>query len=258
MAFDLSTMWTRLLRRAVAHSKAARTMRSTPLRVFTSSPIATSSPLAARRRPFESGTHDALDPLAGVHVLADCHLVARASLELAAHPDVRALGVLAKDDEVDVLRAAGLERDEAIGQRANGADVGVEVEAEAEPEEDVAGVLQAGDARVAESAEEDGAGLRGDAIADVGRERRAVPEVAFGAEVQRPEVQREGAGVAVELEHPRGLRDDLPADAVPGQDGDELARGRRPHVPGRLAHARLSAASLDVTSRALATRGTAG
>ncbi len=107
---------------------AARMMRSTPLRVFTSSLMATSS--------------------------------RRAALELAAHAHVDALGVLAEDDDVDVLRGAALERDEAIGERAHGADVGVEVEAEAHAEEDVARVLEVGHARIAEGAEEDGARTR--------------------------------------------------------------------------------------------------
>ncbi len=68
----------------------------------------------------------------------------RAALELPAHADVDALGVLAEDDEVDVLRAPALERDEAVAERADGADVRVEVEAEAQAEQDVAGVLEPG------------------------------------------------------------------------------------------------------------------
>ena len=223
------------------------------------------APLAAQLRPLEGRAHDALDPFAGVHVLADRELVARTSLELPAHSHVRPLGVLAEDDEVDVLRAAGLERDQAIRQGADGADVGVEVEAEAQSKEDVAGVLEARHARVAEGTEEDGARRPGDAIADVGREGRAVPEVAVCAEVERPEVEGKASGIAVVLEHASRLRDDLRADAVARKDGDELPTdglvraapfGRAAHR--RLAHARLSAASLAVTSRALRTRGTSG
>ena len=52
--------------------------------------------------------------------------------------------------------------------------------------------------------------------------RRAVAQVAVGAEVELPEVQRQAALVPVEVEHARRLRDDLGADAVAGEDGDEL------------------------------------
>ena len=110
IAFDLSAMWTRFLPCAFACSKP--------------------------------GDDEALDALARVDVLVDGDLVGRAALELAAHADVDPLGVLAEDDEVDVLRRAPLQRDEAIGERPHGADVGVEVEAEAHAEEDVARVLE--------------------------------------------------------------------------------------------------------------------
>ena len=63
--------------------------------------------LAAAPRVLEAGADEALDALARVDVLVDGDLVARAALELPAHADVDALGVLAEDDEVDVLRARG-------------------------------------------------------------------------------------------------------------------------------------------------------
>ena len=63
--------------------------------------------LAVRLRVLEAGADDALDALARVDVLVDGDLVGRAALELAADADVDALGVLAEDDEVDVLRACG-------------------------------------------------------------------------------------------------------------------------------------------------------
>ena len=110
-------------------------------------------------RVLEAGADEALDALARVDVLVDGDLVARAALELAAHADVDALGVLAEDDHVDVLRAAVAQRDEAVGERAHGADVRVEVEAEAQAEEDVARVLEPGHARVAQGAEQHGARL---------------------------------------------------------------------------------------------------
>ena len=70
-------------------------------------------------RVLEARADEALDALARVHVLVDGDLVARAALELPAHADVDALGVLAEDDEVHVLRGAVLQRHEAVG-RARG------------------------------------------------------------------------------------------------------------------------------------------
>ena len=98
-------------------------IRSTPLRVFSSSAIAISS--------------------------------GGALLEDAADGDVEALGVLAEDDEVDVLRRLPLERREPLVEESRGALVHVEIELEAHPEQDVARVLVAGHARVAERADED-------------------------------------------------------------------------------------------------------
>ena len=115
-------------------------------------------------------------------------------------------------------------------ERADRADVRVEVEAEAQAEEDVARVLERRDARIAERAEEHGARLARDALAHLRGVGGAVPQVAIGAEIELPEVERQAARVPVELENARGLGDDLGADAVARDDGDE---------PGRSAHLRL-------------------
>ena len=75
MALLLSAMHTFVSPRAFANSKAWRTMR--------------------------------LHALAGVDLFLDRDLVLGARLEAAADADVEPLGVLAEDDEVDVLAACG-------------------------------------------------------------------------------------------------------------------------------------------------------
>ena len=63
-----------------------------------------------------------------------------------------------------------------------------------------------------------------DAIGDFFREGRSVLQVAVGAEIELPQIERQFALVADDLEEARGLGDDLGADAVTRNDGDELAR----------------------------------
>ncbi len=129
-------------------------------------------------------------------------------------------GVLAEDDEVDVLRAPPFERDHAVGERLDRADVGVEIEPETHAEENVARVLVRRNAGVAEGPEQDGAGLVLDALGDLLRVGGAVSQVAFGAEVEVPQVERQAPSVAIELEDARGLGDDLGPHAVAREDGD--------------------------------------
>ena len=61
---------------------------------------------------------------------------------------------------------------------------------------------------------------------DLLREGRAVAQVAIGAEVELPEIEREPRLVAVELEQQLGLVRDRRADAVAADDGDFLALRR--------------------------------
>jgi hypothetical protein len=56
----------------------------------------------------------------GVDLFLHGDLVVRAGLEATAHADVDALGVLAKDDEVDVGAGASLERAETIVEQTDG------------------------------------------------------------------------------------------------------------------------------------------
>ena len=76
-------------------------------------------------------------------------------LEAAADADVEPLGVLPEHDEVDVLRAAVLQRTEPLVEELHRPVVDVEVELEARAEQDVARVAVVGRARIAERADED-------------------------------------------------------------------------------------------------------
>ena len=85
------------------------------------------------------------------------------------------------------------ERHQAIGQSAlHRADVGVEIEPEAHPEEDVARVLEAGHARVAERARAAPRRTRVRISAmHLLREGGPVAQVAIGAEVELPQLERQ-------------------------------------------------------------------
>ena len=109
---------------------------------------------AARLRELEGVADDAVHALVGVQLFLDGNLVLGAGFEPPADADIEPLGVLAKDDEVDVRRAAALERAEALVEQAHGPVVDVEVELEARAEQDVARVAIVGHARIAQRADE--------------------------------------------------------------------------------------------------------
>ena len=123
MTFDLSVISTLVLPLARAQSNAARTMRSTPLRVLISSCTAISSAV-----PF---------------------------LKIPPTLTYGAFGVLAEDHEVDVFDALALERAEPFVEQLDRPEVDVEVELEADAEKDVGGVAHVRDARIAEGADQD-------------------------------------------------------------------------------------------------------
>ena len=105
-----------------------------------------------------------------------------------------------------------------------------------------------GHARIAERAEQHRARLLRDAIGDLLRERRAVAEVALGAEVELPQLERQLALVAVVLERTTRVKDDLGSDPVAGDDRDERHEGayatmtrdgrNRSELPSRAARGR--------------------
>ncbi len=163
---------------------------------------------AALDRVLESRPHDALDALVGVQVLVDRHLVGRPALEAPPDIHIGALGVLAKDDDVDGALDAvrpGLERAEVRVQQLDRAQVDVQVEAEAEAEQDVPRVLVARNAGIAERAEEDRVGLAPKPPQLAVRQRLAGGQVAVGAPGQLLERVLHSMGGACDLE--RAARD---------------------------------------------------
>src|SRR5690606_17914058 len=149
--------------------------------------------------------------------------------------------------EADVLGAASLERDERVGERADGADVGVEIEAEAHPQQDVARVLEPRDARVPQGPDEHRRALSPDPLQQGRRQRGAVPEVAIGAEIERPELEGKPRRVAVPLEQPGGLARHLRSDAVARNDRNLCHQ--RPAAASRAARMRAATCTGSASSR---------
>ena len=106
-------------------------------------------------RVLERRSNDPLDTLACVDVFLDRDLVGGAFLEDASHPDVEAFGVLAEDDEVDVLSLEIPERAKTVVEATNRPQVHEQVEPEPGAEQDVAGMAHVRYARIAQRTHED-------------------------------------------------------------------------------------------------------
>jgi hypothetical protein len=184
--------------------------------------------LAVLLRVLEGRADDPLDALAGVDVLVDGHLVGRAPLELTPHADVDALGVLAEHHEIHVLRRPPLERHQPVGQRFHRPDVGVEIEALAHPEDDVAGMLEARHPRVAERAEQHRRALPLDRHPDLRREGRPVAQIPVGPEVEIPQVEGQAPLFLEKLEQQPTLANHLGTDAISPEQRDFLGHGAGP------------------------------
>src|SRR5690606_8758649 len=193
---------------------------------------------AGRARVLERGAHDALDALARVDVLLDGDLVRRAALEVAAHPRVDALGVLADDDDVHVLGRHVTQRRESRVEEADGPQVHVQVEVEAQAEQDRARVAVVRDARIAERAEEDRVVIGPEILHLLRRDGGAGAQVPLGAEVPLDELERELGVGGEEAKQLDGLAGDLRADAVPGNHGDACHGGKDTGRPRRAARPR--------------------
>ena len=105
-------------------------------------------------------------------------------------------------------------------EKFGGTGVDVEVEFEAQTEEDVGGVLVGGDARIAESAKEDGVEFVAKHFDSAFGERDFFAEIFVGAPIEVDEFDGAiafGGGGFDELD---GDGSDFFADAVAGDDGD--------------------------------------
>src|ERR1700694_2885937 len=160
---------------------------------------------------------DAIHANVGVEVLLDRNLVFGALLETAAHADVKALGVLTHDQEVDLAPVFAAQRRQAIVVEAGRPQVDVEVEFEAQPEQhpgQVGGII---DAWVADRSEKNGVSLF-QLLPRGGRYGLAGPHVLLGVDVELFELEV-GARGPQDLDR---LGDNLLARTIAGQDGDVL------------------------------------
>ena len=153
-------------------------MRSTPLRVFTSSCVAISS---------------------------------RSSLlKKAAHADVKAFRVFAEHDKVDIFLSAIAQRSEAAIEQHAGPRVHIEVELESQSEQDVGGVDIGRDARIAHRAEQDCVEIAVEHLDGVRGQGRAVAEIAVGAPIEFGERELVAQRGRSSLQTPSQPRESLP------------------------------------------------
>ena len=163
---------------------------------------------------------DPFHALAGIDVLLNGHFVRRPLLEESSHAHVEALGVLAKHHQIHVGLRPVFQRAEPPVEELHRPHVHVEVQAEAQAEQDVGGVLHVRDARVAQRAQVDGIVVVAEVCEDGLRKGLASPEVALGAEVEMDEVEPGPGHAAHGLQDLDALGNDVRADAVAGDDCD--------------------------------------
>ena len=177
------------------------------------------------------------DPLHAVRrVDADLgrDLVRAALADDPAVADVRALGALAHDDEVDLAIGARpcRQRRRDPGVEPGRPQVHVVVEGEPQPEQQPAFEHPARHARVADRAEQDGV-VPAQLVEHAVGQRLAGRVPAPGTEVVVRRLELDVVRVGDGVEHPDGLGDDLGADAVAGDEREPQGGrggGRRGHA----------------------------
>ena len=168
----------------------------------------------ARAGVFEGVTDDALDAAARIDVFLDGDLVWIAAPELAACTGVKSFGILAKNDEANVVFAAIAQRSQRCVEQLHGPRVHVEIELGAQAEQNIGGVAIRRHARIAHSAEKNGVEIAPEHFHGAGGKRGAVAQEALGAPIELHEF-----GLAVgfsngSAKNPYGLRYDFHAGAV--------------------------------------------
>ena len=111
------------------------------------------SPRACRE--LEGMPNDPVHALVRIQLFLNRDFIVCAGLEAPADADIEPLGVLTKDDKVDIVWPAFLERTQTRVEQPHRAIVDEEVELEARAEEDVTRVAIVGDAGIAKRADED-------------------------------------------------------------------------------------------------------
>src|SRR5262245_38621598 len=179
------------------------------------------SPLAGE---LERVSHDAMHASIRVDLFLHCDLGVRIRAHAAARADVEPLRVLTKDNEVDLLAGAVLQRAQPIVKQMHGPIVGIEIELESGAEQNVSRMAVVGDARVAKRPNEDRV-ERSQRVIAAGGNGDAGPEVMVRAPWQLLEFD---ATESAKDESGRG--DDFGANAIAGDDGN-LARGQCRSLP---------------------------
>ena len=123
---------------------------------------------------------------------------------------------------VAVLGALVLQGHQPVVEAEHRPDVAVEVEPEAQAEEDVARVLQPRNAGVAEGPEQHGVTGLADDAPILGGKRDPVAQISIGAEVEGHELEWIAAQLGEALQERDPDRDHLLSDAVPLDDRDAL------------------------------------
>ena len=169
-----------------------------------------------RPGPLERRPDDALDPRRRIDLLGDV-VVPRD----AAASEVYAFRVLAKDDEVDATVVAAQRREIGVEQ-PHWAEIDVQVELEAQAEQNVAGVLVPGDSGVADRPEEDRVHVVAQVVERRFRERLARREIMIGAVGEALEIQPESVLGGGLLDRPERRLDHLGPDPVSRDHRDAM------------------------------------
>src|SRR5262249_40647121 len=102
----------------------------------------------------EGSPDNAFDPVSGVNFLLDSQFGVGAALKVSANVDVDSLGILAKDDEVDVFTMASLERREKVIEQPDRSKIDIEIQAKTQSGQNIDRMLIRWDTGIAEGAGE--------------------------------------------------------------------------------------------------------
>src|SRR5580704_6451642 len=171
-------------------------------------------------RVFKRIADDALDAFAGVDILLDSDLVRCVLLEEATDSHVQPLGVLAENHQADVFFGAVAQGSEPVVKQLDGPGVNVEVQLEAQPKQDVGGMLIRRHARVSERAKKNGIKLVPQHLYCTRGQRDAFPEVLFRAPIEFHEFQRPLGGSSHGLQHFHGFWSDFRTNPIAWDHSD--------------------------------------
>ena len=163
--------------------------------------------------------NDPMDPLVGVDLLLNGHLIVSTGFEPPTHAGVEPFGVFAEHHEVHILNRSILEGTQSLVEQAHGTVIDVEIERHPGAKQDVARVSAVGHSRVAKGPDQDGIVLRKGAI-PIRRHRDSGAQIVIGAPRKRLKRQGSARQVARGAERLERLGGDIDADAVAGNDRD--------------------------------------